>query len=334
MVVARWALLDLVNTPTATGVETVITTDVPCHLWLRWTIEPPRIHSKPILVRGLRTRDDVRFCFTVFFDIEQDEAGDTYTHTFQQTPWPACTIRYFYFHGTIGGVTSPSTTGIFSYHRVQPPIVETFYPDAHPEISSVDGHVARLAPFQTWSQTRNGPGDDHSDFSPAMTVKLRVSGAAPPNYYSTHRIIITFDLSSAIGTTASLARLEVYMTVKFDNEGINPAIGIFKTYPLAMNDLVNSDFQRFLVPLLAARKNYNDLPAAGWLSFPFMAAGLAHIQSALDTDGKLKIGIREGNYDAPDVEPYAGIRSRQCYFLFRTADYSLAYSPRLILTHT
>lgn len=56
---------------------------------------------------------DVYFCFTAYKDLEQEEAGDTYIHTFTLTPWPAGDTRYFYFHGEMAGVPAPSTSPIF-----------------------------------------------------------------------------------------------------------------------------------------------------------------------------------------------------------------------------
>ncbi|MBA7535572.1 hypothetical protein ES705_27830 [subsurface metagenome] len=121
MTVPRWLLADIEHTLTATGYKHVVKTNVPCHLWLRWTLTHPHIHSKTVLIRGLRLKDDVRFCFVTYHDNEQEEAGDTLIHTFTKEPWPHCETRYFYFHGTIGGQISPSTTAIFTLHRIAPP---------------------------------------------------------------------------------------------------------------------------------------------------------------------------------------------------------------------
>lgn len=59
---------------------------------------------------------DLRFCFTVYADIEQEEAGDTLEHTFIVRTWPVPQTRYFYLIGTIDEVPSPSTSNIFTYH--------------------------------------------------------------------------------------------------------------------------------------------------------------------------------------------------------------------------
>ena len=111
-----WACEDLIQTQLTDGYKFAVKTDVPCHLWLRWTTTPPRRHSKPIYKRGIYIRADIRFCFVTFTDNEQEEEGDTLIHTFEKHDWPICQTRYFYFHGTIEGIASPSVTPIFDKH--------------------------------------------------------------------------------------------------------------------------------------------------------------------------------------------------------------------------
>lgn len=100
-----------------TGVRIIIYTDIPCHLFCRLTTEPPHIHKKPVLLRGVRFNDDVRFCFTVFEDNEQFEAGDTLVHTWWKPDWAVCTTKWCYIWGTVGGVVSSSTSAILTYHN-------------------------------------------------------------------------------------------------------------------------------------------------------------------------------------------------------------------------
>jgi len=61
--------------------------------------------------------DDVRFCFTVFEDNEQYEAGDTLVHTFWKTAWPVCTTKWSYYFASVGGVFAVSTSPYFEYHN-------------------------------------------------------------------------------------------------------------------------------------------------------------------------------------------------------------------------
>ncbi len=116
MVPPRFSVRDVQSSKQLTGYIIVVTSDVPCHLFMRWTIENPRTHIDPELKRGAYFPARVRFCFVEYKDNEQQEAGDTLTHTFIKLGWPECQTRYFYFWGTMGGQDMVSDTPIFWLH--------------------------------------------------------------------------------------------------------------------------------------------------------------------------------------------------------------------------
>lgn len=116
----RISFRDFAYTETPTGTMVVIVTDIPCHLFIRWTILEPWIHSKPVLRRGMWLNDDVRFCFDVFSDCEQNEPGDTLTHTFTCGLANLNSNYWWYPWGYVEGEVSPSTGPIFKI--VTPPV--------------------------------------------------------------------------------------------------------------------------------------------------------------------------------------------------------------------
>lgn len=115
----HFAVKDIAYQHTETGYLLTINTDVPCHLWMRWTTTHPQIHLDPVIKRGLTIHYLPRYCFVVFEDNEQLEDGDTLEHTFYKPDWPICTTRYLYFWGTIAGQPSPSESPIFEKHRTE-----------------------------------------------------------------------------------------------------------------------------------------------------------------------------------------------------------------------
>jgi len=98
------------------GFHIILTTDAPCHLWLYWTDKVPWVHRTSTIERGLNVPWDSYWCYVVWSLIEQQEPGDTTTHTFTWLGWEHCQTKYFRFHGTIAGVNSPSDSPIFSKH--------------------------------------------------------------------------------------------------------------------------------------------------------------------------------------------------------------------------
>lgn len=109
---------DITFQPTLAGILITVTTDVPSHLWLRLSPRRPWIHKKTSLIRGLPLKEDVRFCFTVYEDNEQIEAGDTIIHTWVKPAWPECTTKWLYLWGSVAGETCVSTSPLFDYHNI------------------------------------------------------------------------------------------------------------------------------------------------------------------------------------------------------------------------
>ncbi len=123
-----WYLREQTATVTATGVQVVAVTNVACHLWLRWSTEKTGKHMDAVLRRGMVTREVPRFCVVSYNDVEQEEEGNTITHTFLVTPWPYCETRWYYLWGTMYGEATPSESPIFEYHREEPAISEVIIP--------------------------------------------------------------------------------------------------------------------------------------------------------------------------------------------------------------
>lgn len=101
---------------TADGILITILTDVPSTIFIRWTQLPPWIHKKPSMRRGVQFAEDVRFCFDVYTDLEQDQVGDTTTHTFKLPYWMLDSDYWLYPWGKIDDQVSPSSGPIFHIH--------------------------------------------------------------------------------------------------------------------------------------------------------------------------------------------------------------------------
>jgi len=116
----HWYMSDISQQKVSGGFDIRVTTDVACHLWLRYTGVIPVQHRKPTLRRGLFVSWDYRQCFVAYKDIEQIQDGDTLFHNFTWLSWYHCLWRWFYFWGLISDVVSKSTSPIFSKHYSEP----------------------------------------------------------------------------------------------------------------------------------------------------------------------------------------------------------------------
>ncbi|MBA7701502.1 hypothetical protein ES703_110242 [subsurface metagenome] len=329
--IPNWTILDIVQTLTATGYKIVVTTNVPCHLYMRWTTIEPQEHIKPVERRGVFLPSDKYFCFDVYKDNQQEEAGDTTTHTFIKEPWPECETRYFYFHGTIAGEASPSTSPIFKKHRKPPPwgppIEETFYPDPTPEVTSVDGWIRKQA-HVPWATLITGDGTEVIDYQSGNPI-LIVSGSTPDLWWNLCRAYYLFDTSTLPGNCEILeAKLHIYITTKDDLLNILPDLNVFAADPLSNTQLVLADFSRVSSVPFSTAIPYNDIDTEAFAIFTLNEAGIAAISLTAIT----KFSVRNANYDAAAIAP--SWTSFKTSFLGPTfAEAEEGKRPKLVITY-
>ncbi len=291
----HFALLDLTYTYLDDGYTIVATTDVPCHLYCRMTLEEPWKHVLPAYRRGLRMTGDIRFCFTVFEDNDQEEAGDTLTHTYIKPDWPFCQHRWFYFVGEIAGAPVVSETAIFEFHFPAPP------PEPPPPIlkqflNTASNRTIRST-WGTWAPTRNG-------------ISLRIMGhyALPSAYltaghyytisYWLHRSFLDFE-GITLPESARIvgAWLSIFVTGNPNDVPAKPYLCVeegLQSSPIVVNDWYNQN----PVNILLGQISKFDIVTGQYNDIPFTAAGRAYLAAA----GSKKFCVLS-QYDFENIEP-------------------------------
>jgi len=112
----RWAILSHDCDYTEGVLTIIVTTDQPVHLTLHHTSKNPRTHLRQETDRGLNTMTNPDYCCVEITPVDQNEPGDTLTHTFNPPDWPPCSKHYYYFTATFAGAPTTSNTAIFTYH--------------------------------------------------------------------------------------------------------------------------------------------------------------------------------------------------------------------------
>ena len=112
----HFAILEITQTPTPTGIIITCITNNPCHLTIYFTDKPPVRHATSRIVRGLSLPWGAYWCFVAWDSVEQQEAGDTLAHTFEVSPWAYCQTKWFSFRGTVAGELSPSAGPLIKKH--------------------------------------------------------------------------------------------------------------------------------------------------------------------------------------------------------------------------
>jgi len=92
-------------------------TDVPAHLYLRFTLDPPAEVPVYRTIRGVRVKCGVRFKVRSYRVFEQQEPGSGWNHTFYVTDWPCQTPGWWYLRGHTGVGWSGSQSLLYTDYR-------------------------------------------------------------------------------------------------------------------------------------------------------------------------------------------------------------------------
>lgn len=171
--ISNWAPLDITSVDDVSGMTIVVRTDIPCHLYMRWTNTEPLKHPSTEYRRGLLIQTGTYFCFVAWHENEQLEPGDTLIHTFFKPNWKYCETRWFYFIGTKQAEESPSASPIFFLHKEVEVMQGPYY------LTVQDKHwtkyLHRYVSGQTYTQCHESP----------VASAINASGNRPVNQAKT-----------------------------------------------------------------------------------------------------------------------------------------------------
>lgn len=329
----HWAVLNQVPTITAAGVQVVVTTNAPCHLWMRWTYVKPQVHLASELTRGTTWKLKPYFCLVAYHDNEQEEAGDTLTHTFTKEPWAVCETRFYYFWGTIAGLDSPSETPFFEFHRTQPPITTIFYSSPAGPPGTCDGYTQKVYTYPnyfTWPELRDGPGT-HAGTGGTFVDNFLQAGPTANKYTWLIRTIHLFDTSSIPpGATITAASFTLTKNSATNFWTRKPSLGVYTSNPASNTALIPADYNTYGSVLLSSTIDYDTFAASTLpLTMDFNAAGLA----AINKGGITKLAIRDATRDGPNLDIWE--RFFRHAMVFWTAEVGIAWKrPFLSVTYT
>lgn len=206
----------------------------------------------------------------------------------------------------------------------------TFYPDASPETSSVDGYTMDYNNDMTWANLIAEPGNYAHDGQVYDSIIIRAS-ATSAQWAQLNRKIHLFD-TSALADDAVItgATLSIYGRSSVDGLSINPDINVYSSNPASNTALVAGDFDSLGAtafcdtPILRSEflTSYND--------FILNAAGLAVISKT----GISKFGFRNANYDVAATTPANWVSNAYSSFEYYNAEQGAGYQPKLVVTYS
>ncbi|MFH1714133.1 MAG: fibronectin type III domain-containing protein, partial [Candidatus Nealsonbacteria bacterium] len=207
----------------------------------------------------------------------------------------------------------------------------TFYPNADPETSSIDGSAGQGGGANLWNSLVAGTGNDYQSSQTSWEVALIYSYAPDGNWYYLRRGIFLFD-TSALPDDANIsaATLSIRGQGKVDNLNINPNVNIYSSAPASNNVIVPGDFDSFgSTAFCDTPITYAGWSTTGYNDFILNAAGMA----AISKTGVSKFGTRNVNYDVANIEPtWSSTKDSRLYGYY--AEAGEGYQPKLVVTYT
>ncbi len=133
----------------------------------------------------------------------------------------------------------------------------TFYPDADPETTSVDGYVGRHSVNEIFTTIRNGTGAGFNDASTTIAAQLNASTTSN-QYDALWRGILTFNTSSIVSSASIInSQLSLYGSGKNNGLG-NPDLYIADASPISNTALQANDFSNI------SRISFGSVTYASW----------------------------------------------------------------------
>jgi hypothetical protein len=207
----------------------------------------------------------------------------------------------------------------------------TFYPDANPETTSVDGYAKRDVAEGTWNSIVTGAGtagDANSDN--AHTCRM-YAGDSANTWVIITRGFYLFDTSGLPDSaTISEAILSLYGYYKADNLSATPSINIYTSNPASNTNIVAADYSTLGATALSTAITYANWIYADpfWNNFALNAAGRA----AISTTGVSKFGTRNPEYDVANSPP-PFVANQGSYISAYNAEQGNGYKPKLVVTY-
>lgn len=164
----------------------------------------------------------------------------------------------------------------------------TYYPDADPESTSIDGSVYYIGTNVNWATIRaaaTGTGEESTSTAPWMG--RAESSASSGNWYRLDRGFALFD-TSTLTSSASIsdAVLSFYGSSLTDNFAL--AAAIVSSSPASSNALVVADFDQVGTTRFASDLDLTSWSTAGYNDFTLNASGI----SAISKTSITKFGMR------------------------------------------
>ncbi len=208
--------------------------------------------------------------------------------------------------------------------------IMTFYPDADPETTSVDGFLQAYNIAGTdWASLVEGTSQQAYD-SPGQSYPVMLNSDDETDKWNyIGRAIFVFDTSSLPDdATISAATLSLRSSAR-SCDGDYPDMSIYSSNPASNTGLVGADYDTFGTTSFSTTINCPSWSTSKYNDFVLNSAGLA----AISKTGVSKFGLREATHDAGGTAPtWSANLDKRIYVYY--SEYGEGYKPKLVVIYT
>jgi hypothetical protein len=198
---------------------------------------------------------------------------------------------------------------------------DTFYPDADPESSTVDGTIWKTD--SDWSTAHGASvGSNKSD---SVASQIAATAGLTSGIYYIYRAAYLFDTSGLPdGAVISAATLSIYGSSTYGSG--THTYNIYSSNPASNTALVSDDFDQFgTTAFCDSAIAHADWDTSDYNDFALNSSGIA----AISKTGVSKFGMREAAHDVANSAPTADAYIQGYY-----AEQGEGYKPKLVVTYT
>ena len=204
----------------------------------------------------------------------------------------------------------------------------TFYPDANPESTSVDGRTRRSTAGETWANLIAGDGTSFVDTGTTLYTYLRAA-ASGNNWDLLDKNHFLFDSSSIPDTdTISSATLSVY-GANVQNDAFTLSVNIYSTNPASNVAIVETDHDTVGTTPFATAKAQSTLNNTNYNDFALNASGIAQVsKTGISKFGFAYVNVQENS------EPTWSASAENYWGHYHADEAGTTADPKLVVVHS
>lgn len=217
-----------------------------------------------------------------------------------------------------------------AYTSMADRVIDTFYPDPSPEVTSMDGYCGYdygAGAGAVWSTLRSNAGNWSNDTSGDYAGFLMQSSTTSNQFLALARSIFLFDTSSLPEANTIVSAIgSWYGSTKADALSATPDMAVFDYTGSSTTAIANGDYNNIGDTAISNAISYANLTSSVYNDFNITP-------TRVDPTGLTKLALRNKNYDADNSAPSWGSNLISRFQVIHSDTAGTTTDPKLAVIH-